>query len=102
MNVNWANHIEEIRKIEPQQLIDYLEKHEWIEQNFWVAHPRPVKIYQKIVEGGLYQVTVPMSRELVDYISAMLNAVIEIINSNETREIHKLTAKLTKTEGTNK
>lgn len=94
MNVNWANHIEAVSKIEPQQLIDYLEKHDWIEQHFFEIRNRPVKYYQKIVDGGLYQVTVPMSRELGDYNSAMLRAVVEISDSDETKRVQQITAKI--------
>ena len=94
MNVNWANHIEAASKIEPQQLINYLTKHNWIEKDFWPNRPE-VKIYQKIVDGGLYQISIPMSRTLRDYNSAMLHAVIEIINSDESKRIQQLTAKLT-------
>lgn len=40
MNVNWANHIEDASKIEPQQLIAYLEKHGWINQQVeWTLNP---------------------------------------------------------------
>jgi hypothetical protein len=92
MNVNWANHTGTF-KIEPQQLIAYIEKHGWIYHNFWPNRPE-VRIYQKIVDGGMYQITVPMTRELADYNSVMLKNVIEIINSNEGKEVKKLTAKI--------
>jgi hypothetical protein len=94
MNVNWANHIDDANKIEPQQLIDYLEKHEWIKQNYGWEFKRKVEIYQKIVDGGLYQIAVPMSRELSDYASAMLRAVVEIINSEEAKRVRQITQKL--------
>lgn len=98
MNVNWANHIDDAGKIEPQQIIAYLEKHEWIDHTQSITSgwqiDRKIRIFQKIVDGGLYQVTVPMSRELADYNSAMLKAVVEIINSNEATEVRKLTAKI--------
>lgn len=95
MNVNWANHIEDASKIEPQALIDYLEKHKWINHSPYWASERRVKIYQKIIDGALFQVNVPMSRELSDYNSAMLNAVVEISNSDEAKRVRQITAKLT-------
>jgi len=101
MNVNWANHIEDASKIEPQQLIDYLVNHEWIRKDFFpnLSH---IQVYQKIVEGALFQVTVPMNRELRDYNSAMLKAVIEISDSDEPKRIKQIISKLTNRESQSK
>jgi hypothetical protein len=92
-NINWANHIEAASKIEPEQLITYLSKHGWT-QFQGITRPM-VKIYQKIVLGGLYQVTVPMDRKLGDYNTAMLSAVVEITDSDEAKQVDQLIAKLT-------
>jgi hypothetical protein len=102
MNVNWANHIDDASKIEPQQLIDYLVKHQWIKQDFLQNLNKPIEVYQKIVEGALFQITVPMSRELRDYNSAMLRAVVEINDSEEAKHVRQITAKITKMNRENK
>ena len=98
MNVNWANHITDASKIEPQEIIDYLEKHQWYDHTDALTSgwriDRKISIYQKIVDGALFQVTIPMSRELADYNSAMLHALVEIINSNEANELRKLYRKI--------
>lgn len=94
MNVNWANHIEEAGKIEPEQMIAYLEKHGWIYHNFWPQR-KDVKIYQKIIDAGaLFQVIIPLTRELSDYNSAMLKAVVEISDSEEAKRVRRITAKI--------
>jgi len=99
VNFNWSNHIEDVGRIEPQILINYLKKHGWIDISSEIMdnwqNKRKVQYYRKIVEGGLYQITVPMNRELIDYKAAMLRAVVEIINSEEAKRVRQITSKLT-------
>jgi hypothetical protein len=97
MNVNWGNHIEDASKIEPKQIITYLQKHQWIKKDVLWPNKPDIEIYQKIVDGGLYQVNIPTSRRFSDYDSAMLRAVVEIINSQEADRVRQLTAKILKT-----
>ncbi len=103
MNVNWANHIEDTGKIESEALISFLEKYGWVDitpekrdtPEFWLNED--YRFFRKIVDGGLYELKVPMKRTLNSYSMDMLKAVVEIINSQEADRVRRITAMLTKT-----